>query len=70
MVPSLLILTDFFQAANGALNYATNLAVPLGARLVLLHVCRDSKRRSKTAAGNSWRVRLTVECQGSSSSTS
>ena len=42
MVPSLLILTDFFQAANRALDYATNLAVPLGARLVLLHVRRDS----------------------------
>ena len=42
MVPSLLILTDFFQAANRALDYATNLAAPLGARLVLLHVRRDS----------------------------
>ena len=42
MVPSLLILTDFFQAANRALDYATNLALPLGARLVLLHVRRDS----------------------------
>jgi nucleotide-binding universal stress UspA family protein len=42
MAPSLLILTDFFQAANRALDYATNLAAPLGARLVLLHVRRDS----------------------------
>ncbi|WP_310397766.1 universal stress protein [Hymenobacter sp.] len=42
MAPSLLILTDFFQAANRALDYATNLARPLGARLVLLHVRRDS----------------------------
>jgi nucleotide-binding universal stress UspA family protein len=42
MTPSLLILTDFFQAANRALDYATNLAAPLGARLVLLHVRRDS----------------------------
>ena len=42
MTPSLLILTDFFQAANEALAYATNLAKPLGARLVLLHVRRDS----------------------------
>ncbi|GAB2468026.1 hypothetical protein GCM10011375_30720 [Hymenobacter qilianensis] len=42
MVPSLLILTDFFQAANRALDYATNLADPLGARLVLLHVRRNS----------------------------
>ena len=39
---SLLILTDFFQAANRALDYATTLAVPLHARLVLLHVRRDS----------------------------
>ncbi|OGX87323.1 universal stress protein [Hymenobacter coccineus] len=42
MAPSLLILTDFFQAADRALDYATNLAAPLGARLVLLHVRRDS----------------------------
>lgn len=42
MAHSLLILTDFFEAANQALNYATNLAEPLGARLVLLHVRRDS----------------------------
>ncbi|TGD80784.1 universal stress protein [Hymenobacter wooponensis] len=39
---SLLILTDFFQASNRALDYATNLAEPLAARLVLLHVRRDS----------------------------
>ncbi|GAA4005275.1 hypothetical protein GCM10022408_16330 [Hymenobacter fastidiosus] len=42
MAPSLLILTDFFLAATRALDYATNLAGPLGARLVLLHVRRDS----------------------------
>ena len=42
MTTSLLILTDFFQAADRALNYATNLALPLHARLVLLHVRRDS----------------------------
>lgn len=42
MTPSLLVLTDFFQAANRALDYATNLAPALGARLVLLHVRRDS----------------------------
>ncbi|RYU76042.1 universal stress protein [Hymenobacter persicinus] len=42
MAPSLLILTDFFQAADRALDYATNLAEPLGARVVLLHVRRDS----------------------------
>ena len=42
MTTSLLILTDFFQASNRALDYATNLALPLGARLVLLHIRRDS----------------------------
>ncbi|MBF9237751.1 universal stress protein [Hymenobacter sp. BT683] len=42
MPVSLIVLTDFFQAANRALDYATNLAEPLGARLVLLHVHRDS----------------------------
>jgi nucleotide-binding universal stress UspA family protein len=39
---TLLILTDFFQAADRALAYATGLAGPLGARQVLLHVRRDS----------------------------
>lgn len=42
MATSLLVLTDFFQAADRALNYATNLAGPLCARLVLLHVRRNS----------------------------
>jgi len=42
MPASLLVLTDFFQAANRALDYATNLVPVLGARLVLLHVRRDS----------------------------
>ena len=42
MTPSLLILTDFFRAATQALDYATSLAEPLRARLVLLHVHRDS----------------------------
>lgn len=42
MTPTLLILTDFFAGANRALDFATNLAQPLGARLVLLHVHRDS----------------------------
>ncbi len=39
---SLLVLTDFSQAANRALNYANRLAGPIGAQLVLLHVRRDS----------------------------
>ncbi|GAB2955318.1 hypothetical protein GCM10027048_21310 [Hymenobacter coalescens] len=34
----MLVLTDFFRAADRALDYATNLAVPLHARLVLMHV--------------------------------
>ncbi len=42
MTPALLILTDFFRAATRALDYAINLAGPLQARLVLLHVHRDS----------------------------
>ncbi|MET4075911.1 universal stress protein [Hymenobacter sp. UYCo722] len=42
MVPSLLVLTDFFQPANRALAYAVTLAGGLGASLVLLHVHRDS----------------------------
>ncbi|TYZ08061.1 universal stress protein [Hymenobacter lutimineralis] len=42
MVASLLILTDFFQAADRALDYTSNLAGEIGARLVLLHVRRDS----------------------------
>lgn len=39
---TLLILTDFFQAADRALAYASNLAGPLGAQQVLLNVRRDS----------------------------
>ncbi len=35
---SLVVLTDFFAVANRALAYAAGLAVPLHARLVLLHV--------------------------------
>jgi len=42
MAASLLILTDFFRASQHALAYATSLAGPLDARLVLLHVRRDS----------------------------
>ncbi|MBD2768372.1 universal stress protein [Hymenobacter sp. BT664] len=42
MEPSLLILTNFFPAANKALDYTTCLAEPLKARLVLLYVRRGS----------------------------
>jgi hypothetical protein len=42
MAPSMLLLTDFFRAADHALDYATSPAAPLGARLVLLYVRRDS----------------------------
>ena len=48
---TLLILTDFFQAAERALAYATNLAGPLGARQVLLHVRRDSVLDPETLTG-------------------
>lgn len=49
--PSLLVLTDFLNAADRALAYATNLAVALGARLVLLHVKRNSLLDSKAFSG-------------------
>lgn len=39
---SLLVLTDFFQPADHALNYADTLARAIGAQLVLLHVRRDA----------------------------
>lgn len=42
MTPTLLVLTDFFMGAHRALNLAVQLAQPLGARLVLLHVHRTS----------------------------
>lgn len=42
MPVSLLVLTDFHQPANRALNYAASLAGAIGAGLVLLHVRRDS----------------------------
>jgi nucleotide-binding universal stress UspA family protein len=48
---TLLILTDFFQAANRALAYATNLAKLLNAQQVLLHVRRDSVLDPETFTG-------------------
>ena len=42
MASSLLVLTDFFQPADRALEYAATLAAGLGAHLVLLHVNPDS----------------------------
>ncbi len=42
MPTPLLIISDLFRAADQALDYATNLAESLGARLVLLHVRHDS----------------------------
>ena len=39
---SLLVLIDFHQPANHALNYANALAHAIGAQLVLLHIERDS----------------------------
>ena len=41
MLPSLVVLTDFFAVTNRALSYAAGLAVPLNAQLVLLHVRYD-----------------------------
>ena len=35
---TLIVLTNFFPAARQAIRYAAGLAVPIGARLVLLHV--------------------------------
>ena len=48
---NLLVLTDFFRSAGRALDYATNLAAPLGARLVLLHVRRDSALDPEALSG-------------------
>lgn len=48
---TLLILTDFFEAADRALAYATSLAGPLDARQVLLHVRRDSVLDPETFTG-------------------
>lgn len=42
MIPSLVVLTDFFDVSNHALSYAAGLAVPLDAHLVLLHVRHDA----------------------------
>ncbi len=42
MDTSLLVLTDFTQPAHQALEYAAQLAEPLGGRIVLLHVQRDA----------------------------
>ena len=41
MMPTLVVLTDFFAVTNRALSYAAGLAVPLHAQLVLLHVRHD-----------------------------
>ena len=38
MMPSVVVLTDFFAVTNRALSYAAGLAVPLKANLLLLHV--------------------------------
>lgn len=42
MALSLLVLTDFFQPAKRALDYAATLVAATGGHLVLLHVHRDS----------------------------
>ncbi|SDY60196.1 universal stress protein [Hymenobacter psychrophilus] len=42
MASPLVVLTDFHAVANSALSYAAGLALPLGARLVLLHARYDA----------------------------
>lgn len=37
MIPSIVVLTDFFAVSNRALSYAAGLAVSLKASLLLLH---------------------------------
>ena len=37
MMPSIVVLTDFFAVTNRALSYAAGMAVPLNASLLLLH---------------------------------
>ena len=51
MMISLLVLTDFTRPADHALAYADRLAVAIGARLVLLHVRRDSILDSEQLSG-------------------
>ena len=51
MPAPLLVLTDFGQPANRALNYATTLAGTVGAELVLLHVRRDSYQDPELLTG-------------------
>jgi nucleotide-binding universal stress UspA family protein len=41
MMPSIVVLTDFFAVTNRALSYAAGLAVPLNASLLLLHTHHD-----------------------------
>ena len=42
MIPSLVVLTDFYAVTNRALSYAAGLAVPLRAHLMLLHTRHDA----------------------------
>jgi nucleotide-binding universal stress UspA family protein len=42
MMPSIVVLTDFFAVSNRALSYAAGLAVPLKASLQLLHTRQDA----------------------------
>ena len=41
MTPSLVVLTDFSALSNRTITFAAGLAVPLGAQMVLLHVCHN-----------------------------
>ncbi|WP_375437754.1 universal stress protein [uncultured Hymenobacter sp.] len=52
MPTSLLVLTDFTDAADQALTYADALAAPLGASLVLLHIRREPLLDSEAFNGH------------------
>lgn len=51
MMPSIVVLTDFFAVSNRALSYAAGLAVPLKASLLLLHVRHDELLAPEEFAG-------------------
>ncbi|UYZ59704.1 universal stress protein [Hymenobacter latericus] len=51
---SLIVLTNFFPAAHRAIRYAAELAAPLGAQLVLLHVRQAPALADDDATGPEW----------------
>lgn len=56
MMPSIVVLTDFFAVTNRALSYAAGLAVPLNASLLLLHA-----RHNELLAPTAFASRHTTE---------